>query len=93
MTRTEIGGRAGASSVPSDTRSWPRAPASRGGRLAPRERGKIVEHLGDERDLLLAEPAELAAPVEQRKHLLERARHRLEPQEPRARSERVQAPP
>ena len=62
-------------------------------RLSPGERGQVVEHLGEERELLLAEAAGLGAAVEHGQHLLERSRHRLEPQEARGRPERVQAAP
>ena len=59
--------------------------------LSPRERRQVVEDLGHERDLLFAKPARLRAPVEHGEHFLKRARHRLEPQQARARAEGVQA--
>ena len=62
-----------------------------GRRLSPGKGREVVQDLGEEHDLFVAKPAGLGAPVEHGEHFLEGPSHRLEPQETRARPERVQA--
>ncbi len=53
--------------------------------LSPGECRKVVEDLSEERDLFRAEPAGVGPSIEDRQHVLEGPRHRLEPQETSAR--------